>query len=345
MTAALQALSKFKRSPTRTRSTRFSPCATSATREAENGGDVPRRDRAADRHPRRASSPAPRKRGSSTWPRSTASTSPKPRRRHRHRRRQRRDHAAAPAARSKLARSFKIGVIRLTERFVTTDPLTEPRRAQAGRSSSASRSIATSAHRRGGLRPGDRHLRHDPRPRRGGHGRWIAARRPTKCATCACRPRASQRLRKTVVDAGPRGAAARCPASIRGAPTWWSPARSCSTRILRRLGAEEITLCDLALREGLVLDYIHRHRKADRAGRPLPRRPAPQRRSSWPSAATTGRSTRSRWRALALAIFDQTRGAPRPDATASASGWSTPRCCTTSATTSATSGITATRTT
>ncbi|PYR35979.1 MAG: exopolyphosphatase [Acidobacteria bacterium] len=32
--------------------------------------------------------------------------------------------------------------------------------------------------------------------------------------------------------------------------------------ILRRLRANEITLCDLSLREGLVLDYIARHRKA-----------------------------------------------------------------------------------
>src|SRR6266700_1621605 len=31
--------------------------------------------------------------------------------------------------------------------------------------------------------------------------------------------------------------------------------------ILRRLGAAELTLCDLSLREGLVLDYISRHRK------------------------------------------------------------------------------------
>jgi exopolyphosphatase/guanosine-5'-triphosphate,3'-diphosphate pyrophosphatase len=30
--------------------------------------------------------------------------------------------------------------------------------------------------------------------------------------------------------------------------------------ILRKLGAEELILCDLALREGLVLDYIHRNR-------------------------------------------------------------------------------------
>src|SRR5204862_6112243 len=31
--------------------------------------------------------------------------------------------------------------------------------------------------------------------------------------------------------------------------------------ILRRLGADEVTLCDLSLREGLVLDYVARHRK------------------------------------------------------------------------------------
>ena len=31
--------------------------------------------------------------------------------------------------------------------------------------------------------------------------------------------------------------------------------------IVRRLGASEITLCDFSLREGLVLDYIARHRQ------------------------------------------------------------------------------------
>src|SRR4029078_9983926 len=31
--------------------------------------------------------------------------------------------------------------------------------------------------------------------------------------------------------------------------------------VLRRLGADEITLCDLSLREGIVLDYIAKHRK------------------------------------------------------------------------------------
>ena len=47
--------------------------------------------------------------------------------------------------------------------------------------------------------------------------------------------------------------------------------------ILRQLGAEDITLCDLALREGLVLDYVHRNRteiaRADRyPGRAPPKR-------------------------------------------------------------------------
>ena len=44
-----------------------------------------------------------------------------------------------------FARSFKIGVIRLTERFVDSDPISQPRRAQDGRSSSANRSTATSS--------------------------------------------------------------------------------------------------------------------------------------------------------------------------------------------------------
>ena len=31
--------------------------------------------------------------------------------------------------------------------------------------------------------------------------------------------------------------------------------------LLKKLDADEITLCDLALREGVLLDYIHRHRR------------------------------------------------------------------------------------
>ena len=54
--------------------------------------------------------------------------------------------------------------------------------------------------------------------------------------------------------------ACRCPASIRAAPISRSPARVLLDTILRRLGAEDFTLCDLALREGLILDYIRRNK-------------------------------------------------------------------------------------
>ena len=76
--------------------------------------------------------------------------------------------------------------------------------------------------------------------------------------------------------------------------------------ILRRLGAAEITLCDLSLREGLVLDYIARHRKqiaqADRY--PDVRRRSvielAERCNYWPEHA-------QQVARLALSLFDQTR--------------------------------------
>jgi exopolyphosphatase/guanosine-5'-triphosphate,3'-diphosphate pyrophosphatase len=76
--------------------------------------------------------------------------------------------------------------------------------------------------------------------------------------------------------------------------------------ILRRLGAEEITLCDYSLREGLVLDYIARHRKqiaqADRYP-DLRRRSIielAERCNYWPEHA-------SQVARLAVSLFDQTR--------------------------------------
>jgi exopolyphosphatase / guanosine-5'-triphosphate,3'-diphosphate pyrophosphatase len=76
--------------------------------------------------------------------------------------------------------------------------------------------------------------------------------------------------------------------------------------ILRRLGTEEVTLCDLALREGLVLDYIHRNKKQIAQ---IDRIPDVRRRS------TIELSERCNYYAahaeqvarLALALFDQTR--------------------------------------
>jgi len=76
--------------------------------------------------------------------------------------------------------------------------------------------------------------------------------------------------------------------------------------LLRRLGAAEITLCDLSLREGLVLDYISRHRKeiaqADRY--PDVRRRSvfelAERCNYWPEHS-------QHVARLAAALFDQTR--------------------------------------
>ena len=78
--------------------------------------------------------------------------------------------------------------------------------------------------------------------------------------------------------------------------------------ILRRLGANEFTLCDLALREGLILDYIHRNsariRKAERY-------PDVRRRSVIELAERCGYWAEHAQQVtkLALAIFDQTRSA------------------------------------
>ena len=76
--------------------------------------------------------------------------------------------------------------------------------------------------------------------------------------------------------------------------------------VLKRLGAQELTLCDLSLREGLVLDYIARHRKeiaqADRY--PDVRRRSvfelAERCNYWPEHS-------QQVARLAVALFDQTR--------------------------------------
>jgi exopolyphosphatase / guanosine-5'-triphosphate,3'-diphosphate pyrophosphatase len=76
--------------------------------------------------------------------------------------------------------------------------------------------------------------------------------------------------------------------------------------LLRRLGATEITLCDLSLREGVILDYIARHRKEIAQ---VDRYPDVRRRSVielaerchyWPQHS-------NHVARLAMALFDQTR--------------------------------------
>src|SRR4029078_11153273 len=77
--------------------------------------------------------------------------------------------------------------------------------------------------------------------------------------------------------------------------------------ILKLLKAEEITLCDLALREGLILDYIHQHSKeisrADRIPNVRKRSVVElaERCSYWADHAAQAQK-------MARALFDQTRG-------------------------------------
>jgi exopolyphosphatase/guanosine-5'-triphosphate,3'-diphosphate pyrophosphatase len=77
--------------------------------------------------------------------------------------------------------------------------------------------------------------------------------------------------------------------------------------ILRRIGAEELTLCDLALREGLVLDYIHRNSARIRK---VERYPDVRRRSVVELGERCGYWSEHAQQVarIALSVFDQTRG-------------------------------------
>jgi exopolyphosphatase/guanosine-5'-triphosphate,3'-diphosphate pyrophosphatase len=158
-----------------------------------------------------------------------------------------------------LGRSFKLGVIRLTERFIKTDPL-EPRDerklvrhidAEIGKylsqiardgfervigTSGTILSIGAVASAAEGLAPGA--------PLR---NRRFSAKQIHRVRKELIALDLEKRLRVPGLE--PR----RADLAVAGAIL--------VDDLLRRLGATEITLCDLSLREGLVLDYISRHRK------------------------------------------------------------------------------------
>jgi exopolyphosphatase/guanosine-5'-triphosphate,3'-diphosphate pyrophosphatase len=204
----------------------------------------------------------------------------------------------------KFARSFKIGVIRLTERFVTSDPL--DRRDER----KMTRFIGEQVDRYLG------HVVHEGYDRVIGTSGTILSlgtvatalergAAPDEVRNLRVPARSLRRLRKTAtaLDLEKRLALPgldprRGDLMVAGAVLLDS--------LLRRLGADEITLCDLALREGLVLDYVHRHRK-DIAR--VDRYPDVRRRS------TVELGERCNWEAdharqvarLAMALFEQTR--------------------------------------
>jgi exopolyphosphatase/guanosine-5'-triphosphate,3'-diphosphate pyrophosphatase len=207
------------------------------------------------------------------------------------------------------ARSFKLGVIRLTERFVRTDPLSgrDERRLVKHINKEIGQYLDAIAERRfdrvigtsgtilslGALALSEHGLVRDDALLRN-------RRVPAK---------AIRRLRKRLTDADldarlhmdgldPRRADIAVAGSI---------LLDC---VLRRLGTDDLTLCDLALREGLVLDYIHRNTATIRK---IERYPDVRRRSVIEFGERCGYSpAHARHVAqLALSIFDQTRAVHR----------------------------------
>src|SRR3954464_12485356 len=203
-----------------------------------------------------------------------------------------------------LGKSFKTGVIRLTERFVKTDPLSphDERRlvtdlnkemgayldqlAKAG----FDRVIGTSGTilSLGALAISDE---------KGAPPEDIRNQRVSS--------KALRRLRKRLVDADIEERLHMAGLDPRRADLNVAGSVLLDT-ILRGLGAEHLTLCDLALREGLVLDYIHRNTARIRK---VERYPDVRRRSVIELGERCGDWAEHAQQVapLALSIFDQTR--------------------------------------
>jgi exopolyphosphatase/guanosine-5'-triphosphate,3'-diphosphate pyrophosphatase len=204
-----------------------------------------------------------------------------------------------------LGRSFKVGVIRLTERFVKTDPI-EPREErklvrhieaemgdyldQIGRAG-FDRVIGTSGTilSLGAMVAAAEGQGADASLR----SRRVSAKQLRRARKTLTSLSLEKRLRLPGLD--PR----RGDLAVAGAILF--------DTIVRRLEADEITLCDLSLREGLILDYVARHRKqiaqADQY-------PDVRRRSVVELAERCNYSAEHAQQVarLATALFDETRG-------------------------------------
>jgi exopolyphosphatase/guanosine-5'-triphosphate,3'-diphosphate pyrophosphatase len=158
-----------------------------------------------------------------------------------------------------FARSFKIGVIRLTEKFVDSDPIT----------SRDERKMVESIREQV-----DRYLEHIVEQ---GFDRVIGTSGtilslgtvataldrdavPEEVRNLRVPAKSLRRLRKTAVEMDLEERMHLPGLDPRRADLMVAGAILLDT-LLKKLGAEEITLCDLALREGVLLDYIHGHRK------------------------------------------------------------------------------------
>ncbi len=158
-----------------------------------------------------------------------------------------------------FARSFKMGVIRLTERYVDSDPISsrDERKMVEFISEQADRYLETIVE--AGF---DRVI--------GTSGTILSLGTvataidrgavPTEIRNLRVPAKSLRKLRKSAIDLDLEERMHLPGLDPRRADLMVAGAILLDT-LLRRLGAEEITLCDLALREGVLLDYIHGHRK------------------------------------------------------------------------------------
>ncbi len=203
-----------------------------------------------------------------------------------------------------LGKSFKVGVIRLTERFVQSDPL----------SGGHERRLVKHLNREFGAYVDQIAARGFDRVigtsgtilSLGALASAAAGSRVEDLRNLRVPAKAIHRLRKELVDADLEERLAMPGMDPRRADLSVAGSILLDT-ILRRLGAEELTLCDLALREGLVLDYIHRNSARIRK---VERYPDVRRRSIVELGERCGYWSEHAQQVarLALAIFDQTRG-------------------------------------
>lgn len=204
----------------------------------------------------------------------------------------------------RVAKSFKLGVIRLTERFVHSDPLSGKDERKMVRHIDEEATKYLRDIRSAGF---DRVI--------GTSGTILslgtvaaADRRRTTDEIRNLRVPAKQihRLRKAVTELSITERMKLPGLDPRRADLIVAGGVLLDT-ILRHLNAGELTLCDFALREGLVLDYIQRNRKhiAQAGQYPDVRRRSvvelAERCSYWPEHA-------HQVARLALSVFDQTRG-------------------------------------
>src|SRR5262245_59621296 len=303
MAAALQTLTKFRRLAESHKVDEIVACATSATREAENGGDfIAEVDRQTGIRIRVISGTEEARLihlaagygddigGTTAVVVDIGGGSV--------------EITLGAATHLTVGKSFKVGVIRLTERFVKSDPL----------SSSDERKLIKHLNREMGSyidqiagRKFDRVI--------GTSGTILSlglmaasedGDQPEDLRNLRVSAKALHRLRKhlTASDIEERLATPgmdprRADLSVAGSVLF--------DTIIRRLGADEFTLCDLALREGIVLDYVHRNSARIRK---VERYPDVRRRSMIELGERCGYWSEHAQQVarLALNIFDQTRG-------------------------------------